>query len=108
MKVEVENEIIKPLLAEEGKPVNDMSSTDFYINSFFEVFWKHCRICSKVNSVQPPTQQVYIRLLEKNYFSGKTANRSRQNTTTLFSVPLHLLEQSERPAESTPLAAYDF
>lgn len=38
MKVEVENEIIKPLLAEEGKPVHDMSSTDFYINSSFEVF----------------------------------------------------------------------
>lgn len=38
MKVEVENEIINPLLAEEGKPVHDMSSTDFYINSSFEVF----------------------------------------------------------------------
>lgn len=38
MKVEVENEIIKPLLVEEGKPVHDMSSTDLYINSFFEVF----------------------------------------------------------------------
>lgn len=79
MKVEVENEIIKPLLAEEGKPVHDMSSTDFYINSFFEVFWKHCRICSKVNSVQP-TQRVYLRLLENNYFSGKTANPTVDKT----------------------------